>query len=453
MPLPALEKVSYICGETKSVINHQKPVCGSGACQKAQECFKYAVTRSPRQNGLREIWWEEWGIEYATKRIECTMALLEYIKYMKDLNYDAIYVIGEVSGLSSKWERRGLADAVAITASIRGMRIVNLNSRAIEEGNWLRNTVFTLVEDRDLRCGAGNFDMPLRNKKIHAPVILTNDATRGKLFERSTTSHWAFWDKTPRPTTINVPRTKRRTAMIVGPGPSLSDMSFEQWDVIRQHTEVWGLNEIFPHHFLSPHFWHLEVEEGDDRFFNHGNHCTVDRFKNGTILVMDKESRGLIDDYPCLVAMPKRGYDRTEYSLHGKCHCTPGDARYRPKGDSVNVDCCVSMNRVMSLFSRLGYEKVYLLGLDGHGGYFYQKPHYNITWDRDKLEDRSTTFARHPSMDTGTNHWVWSFGMYNGMGLVNLAEGGNMRHVMYTQSIESFVDDLVHGCDHNVGPS
>ena len=224
----------------------------------------------------------------------------------------------------------------------------------------------------------------------------------------------------------------------------------------------WGLNEVFPHKVISPHFLHLEIDEGDEEFFNHvegregvanssegtpNTLCPRHRFKNGTVLVME-QGRDLIADIPCLIAMPKRGYDRTGW---GKGQCTPETGRFRPHGNEVTVPCQVSLNRIMALFPRLGYDRVYLLGIDGHGGYFYSRDPYNVTWNRDALEGRPSTVNRHPSIDSGIHHWMWSFGQYNGLRLTNLAEGGKLNQTIFTQSIDAFVDELQNGCNEHVG--
>jgi len=440
----------------------------SGCKVASDECFERQV-KVCRDNVVPDdLCWEEWGQKYANKTPQCGdyymsqpvhshVALLDYISYMKELHYDAIYVIGDVSDLPMypAAPSIALANAVAITASLRGIRIVNLNEQD-KANNWLSTTVFTLVEDRHLRCGSGDFVVPLVNPTLHHPKMLEADSTRNHFYSPPTALKWAIWDRVPDPTTMNLPRSQRRVALIVGPGPSINAVTPEMWEVIRQHAEVWGLNEIFPHRFITPHFWHLEVEAGDEEFFNAGGPlsglCTAGRFRNGTVLITE-QNRDNIKDIPCLMSMPKRGYDRTSYANNdGKCSCTPDDARYRPSGNQVSVPCCVTLNRVLSLFSRLGYDDVYLLGIDGHGGYFYTHEPYNINWDRDKLEGRASTEAHHPSQDSGIQHWLWSFGQYNGMRLVNLAVDGFLKSTIFTESVASFVEELTQGCTKHVGP-
>jgi len=436
------------------------------SCQEdVNTCFQRQVQACSLHSapGYYEECWEHWGRQYADDAIKCNngplkMSILEYIALMKRLRYKAVFVIGDVSdGIQGKQALGGLSNAVAITASIRGMRLINLNDRGIIDGNWLRETVYTMVEDRDIRCGANNFEHPLNLPDIHAPRALDDDPTVNMPFTPDTTPQWALWNQVPNPSTINLPRTQKRTALVVGPGPSLLNMTEDQWNVIKAHTEVWGLNEIFPHDFLTPHFLHLEVESGDHEFFNTDSLCTRDRFKNGTVLVME-QGRNEIKRIPCLLAMPKRGYDRTGWGEEStppppmNCICTAKTGRSRPHGNQVDIPCCVTLNRIMALFTRLGYEHVYFLGIDGKGGYFYNEEPYHIRWNRDELEHRASTHAQHPTMGTGIAQWLWAFGQYNGLQLTNLATDGNLKDTLYTQSVSDFVDELVQGCQQPVGP-
>jgi len=214
------------------------PMKDSEHCKRHQQaCFREHVSRcSQYSHDIKGNWencWEQWGHIYVNKNALCKnqtseLTLLEFLRTLKLFHYDEVFVAGDLSSQVLLPEEvnmqsdilSGLANAIAITASILGLKVTNLNIR--EQGKWLQETVFTLIRDRDLRCGSQDFGHILSSTWINAPIMLDTDPTTEMPYSPDNQHYWQVFDQIPDPTIMNLPRTQRRTCLVLGNGPSLN---------------------------------------------------------------------------------------------------------------------------------------------------------------------------------------------------------------------------------------
>jgi len=54
-------------------------------------------------------------------------------------------------------------------------------------------------------------------------------------------------------------RSRKSSALLIGCGPSVNLLSKEQYEKLREHADVWTINQVFFHPFIQPDYAHVEL--------------------------------------------------------------------------------------------------------------------------------------------------------------------------------------------------
>ena len=182
---------------------------------------------------------------------------------------------------------------------------------------------------------------------------------------------------------LQLPLSGKKFVLLVGCGASSLGMTQEHWVAISPFVDTWAINNLQWHPTIVPDYWHLEpigdrIYGTDLPFQSWGQFPTPPvesqerKWVNHTILICEQGCQHL-EHMRWTQKMQKRFYRRASISACAPDPpCDPNEARRVPVKDQVHVPCCSTMNRVMDLIVRAGYERVFTIGLDGDTTYYFE---------------------------------------------------------------------------------
>lgn len=174
------------------------------------------------------------------------------------------------------------------------------------------------------------------------------------------------------------------TAIYLGSGPSINDITTEQWKCLSRF-DTFGINHFHYHHFV-PRFYHIEIKERDMNIWKQRHREIEQKYKNVKFIcrnqgIFIREVPGLnIFENTFVYIMDKRGEERrpvTNYKINTNL-------------DDNTLVCVggVSLSLVFNLFYKMKYSKIILFGTDMFSSrYFwtgtprYGKTHYETNKD------------------------------------------------------------------------
>ncbi len=175
---------------------------------------------------------------------------------------------------------------------------------------------------------------------------------------------------------------KHDVATFLGSGPSINNITDEQWKIISDKTDVWAVNYWLYHPFV-PDFYHVEVKSYNRKSAKKTWASRSDDYKD-CVFVINQDREYLLDiigekQYIYLYKMNK--INRTQ---------APIIPKYMPETDPNVLTCNLisSVTMLMELMWRFKYEKVIFFGIDmTNSRYFWTgKPEFGEThcqWNKD----------------------------------------------------------------------
>ena len=167
---------------------------------------------------------------------------------------------------------------------------------------------------------------------------------------------------------------RTRTAVLLGSGSSIRNITDEQWRAIGRY-DTWTTNNWVYHPFFVPKFYMVETKwYGYDilerRFRQKWRAYQDTNFLFGygkRIRMRDGRMPYLRNVVP---ACAKR-YEYTAIARDAKRTHVPFNAGYTPKKHSLTKSYDMSMTLMFELLFKMGYEEVVLFGIDLHDGYYF----------------------------------------------------------------------------------
>lgn len=200
---------------------------------------------------------------------------------------------------------------------------------------------------------------------------------------------------------------RRRRALIMGTGQSALLINETNVARVKEMFDVWSANHFYFHPHLVPDYAHLQMRKGGAPFwFKHfykqdvGPKYGGERWKKyrNTHFILselgDKDTRVASAStelpfftYPFEEAAKNKPMERRLVGVgHEECH-NPRKDKHR--GDPVKTFtaasdcrkppreyCFSSLTTMVDIALSVGYEEVYVMGVDGGGGHFYHNAEY-----------------------------------------------------------------------------
>lgn len=185
-------------------------------------------------------------------------------------------------------------------------------------------------------------------------------------------------------------KKKSDTAVFLGSGSSINNISDEQWKAISK-TDTWTVNNWVYHPFV-PDFYHVEVKKYNKDIVKRRIAERGDAYKDVTFVVNTKR-RYILD----VIGSKKNVY---LYKMHkinvAKKSIVP---KYEPNNNPNVLTCNLnsSLTMLLELMCRLKYKRVVFFGVDLLNSLYFwtDRPEYGEThcqWNKDHEGRKPTDF-------------------------------------------------------------
>jgi|TARA_R100000455_G_C6236216_1_gene96423 hypothetical protein len=225
-------------------------------------------------------------------------------------------------------------------------------------------------------------------------------------------------------------KKKSNQAIFLGCGPSINDITDEQWRKI-DSMDVWVSNNWYIHDVV-PDFYHLEVKlhrNGEYSAKKIKERKQEEEYANVN-WILDKTRPYLFD---IVGTDPQTNIYAYSKSYRGN------DGFYTPTADRAQVSCGASVTIIMDLMQKMNYEKIYFCGVDLYSSEYF--------WtNNDKYKDRDVPYListckpderapkeHHPTLKTAK--FIKEFGEHNKINFVNLSKKSELRKYIPTEEL------------------
>lgn len=167
---------------------------------------------------------------------------------------------------------------------------------------------------------------------------------------------------------------KSDTAIFLGSGPSVNEITSEQQEVINT-CDKWTLNNWIYHPTIVPDFYHLELKHFNFFIFQRRMEEKRELYKNVKFFIADKD-RKITLRYPGGVTKKRAGslidaigsqhpyIYKFKYRFLGKANDKIIDANYKMKPNVITKKHVISITLMLEIMYKFGYKKIYLYGVD-----------------------------------------------------------------------------------------
>jgi len=151
-------------------------------------------------------------------------------------------------------------------------------------------------------------------------------------------------------------------AVFLGCGPSINDLTEEDWEKLKSR-DLWTSNNWFVHKTIVPDFYHVEIKA----------HRNGSMFKK----IADekhkqyKDVSWIVDQTRPYILKFLDPELYSDISVYPKVYRKKEDGKYKPDPSHVTVSCNASMTLILDLMSRMGYKKIYFVGVDLYSSEYF----------------------------------------------------------------------------------
>ena len=227
---------------------------------------------------------------------------------------------------------------------------------------------------------------------------------------------------------VNLLKKKKNSdcAVFLGCGPSINDITDEQWAKIKS-MDIWTSNNWYIHDVI-PNFYHLEVKLHRNGEYSAKKIKEREQDYANVNWILDKTRPYLFD----IVGANSNiyAYDK---SYRGD------DGFYEPTPDQVQVSCGASITIVLDLMQKMNYDKIYFCGVDLYSSeYFWTNnkdykgkdvPYLISTCKPDERDPKD------PHTTLKTAKFIKEFGAHNKINFINLSEKSELRKYILTEEL------------------
>jgi len=167
------------------------------------------------------------------------------------------------------------------------------------------------------------------------------------------------------------------TAIFLGSGPSINDITHEQWRAISKF-DTWTVNNFLYHFYTAIDFYHVEVKHYNKAIWKERKAAHGDRYKHTNFIINKNPKRKKI-----LVDIIGEYGNIYEYNMH-KVNLSkdPIVPKYKTPTDPNTLVCNLnsSVTMILELLYKFKYKKVIFFGVDMTSSeYFWSNGKYGKT--------------------------------------------------------------------------
>ena len=217
-------------------------------------------------------------------------------------------------------------------------------------------------------------------------------------------------------------------AIFLGCGPSINDVTDEQWKKI-QSMDIWTSNNWYIHDVV-PNFYQLEVKLHRNGVYS-AEKIQEKKEEYANVNWILDETRPYL--FKIVGEDPKTSIYTYKKNYRGD------DGFYTPEADKVHVSCGASITIILDLMQKMNYDKIYFLGVDLYSSEYF--------WtNNERYSDKGVPYListckpdernpKDPHTTLKTAKFIKEFGAHNQINFVNLSEKSELRKYILTEEL------------------
>ena len=237
----------------------------------------------------------------------------------------------------------------------------------------------------------------------------------------------------------NLKRDKK-SAIFLGCGSSINTLTLAQEEKIQNNFDVWVSNNFMVHKRIVPDFYHVEIKHHRNGPLIHRlAHKRRNEYKDVNWII--DQTRSYILSY-----VSPNDYSHSKFHVYPKVYRRENHGNYIPHPEKVSVSCNASITVIIDIMSRMGYDKIYFLGVDMNDSrYFWsENDDYKDIEMEDivkscKPDERSIN-EPHPTMHM--KDYLPEYLSYNKQVAINLSKTSLLAKKMKTMDINEVLNEL-----------
>jgi len=232
-------------------------------------------------------------------------------------------------------------------------------------------------------------------------------------------------------TSFNKLKRKNETAIFLGCGPSINQLSEDDITKINK-MDVWCNNNFIINNDIIPNFYHLEVKA-------HRNGALITDLVNKKQEAYKDVTWVLDGSRPYLLKFIKPSVFENIFCYMKSMGGNNGD--YELKPNHVTVSCVASLTCVLDVMARMGYKKIYMAGVDLNSSeYFwtdnekYADTNIPAIMNSCKPDERKAD-SIHPTSERNIQQFIKDFGIHKGIEIINLSKDSLLTKYLETETL------------------
>jgi len=235
-------------------------------------------------------------------------------------------------------------------------------------------------------------------------------------------------------------KRKNKSAFFLGCSPSINTLTIEQENKIQKNFDVWVSNNFMVHKRIVPDFYHVEIKHHrNGPLVQRLSHERRESYQNVSWII--DQTRPYIMNY-----VSPKDYPHENFHLYPKAYRKENHGNYNPNNDNVSVSCNASITVIIDIMSRMGYDKIYFLGVDmTDSRYFWSG---NKDYEDIKMEDivksckpdERSIESPHPTMHM--KDYLPEYLEYNNQEAINLSKNSLLSSKMKTMNINEVLNEF-----------
>jgi len=235
-------------------------------------------------------------------------------------------------------------------------------------------------------------------------------------------------------------KKKHNSAFFLGCGASINSLTIEQEKLIQNNFDVWVSNNFMVHKRIIPDFYHVEIKHHRNGPLIHRlAHERKDVYQDVNWII--DQTRSYILNY-----VSPNDYPHLNFNLYPKVYRKEDHGKYNPDPENVSVSCNASITVIADIMSRMGYDKIYFLGVDMNDSrYFWSenKDYSDIQMEdivKSCKPDERSIDDPHPTMHM--KDYLPEYLAYNGQEAINLSPTSLLSKKMKTIDISEVLSEF-----------
>lgn len=204
-----------------------------------------------------------------------------------------------------------------------------------------------------------------------------------------------------------IKKKNKDIAVLLGSGPSINNITENQWDIISKHTDSWALNNWIYHPFFVPNFYHLELKHYNYNIIREYLEKKKELYENVSFIIPSSRKIKFPNGESKMLGNVFPEYYKNIYGYKCILRGKPTDKKINSNynmNKGLTKSYLASISIMMEIFYKFGYKTVFFYGVDMNDSYYFWSDNKDIK----KVHHRTNKEheGKNPFSPHNTSHMV-----------------------------------------------